>query len=110
MITSKEGLRKSCNNTMSDDMHILGSVEHYVKGYALLIIIMQDAGYFFCFAAAETRNTGSSESSGPNCAICLTEPRNTALLCGHQLCWDCAQKVDHCPVCRKFVTHRIQLF
>lgn len=51
-----------------------------------------------------------SPASSANCAICLTEPRNTAFLCGHQLCWDCAQKVDHCPVCRKFVTHRIQLF
>ena len=50
------------------------------------------------------------EGDAPACSICLTEPRNTAFLCGHQLCWDCAQRVDHCPVCRKFVTHRIRLF
>ncbi|XP_064385276.1 E3 ubiquitin-protein ligase mind-bomb-like isoform X1 [Halichondria panicea] len=52
----------------------------------------------------------ASPDSESNCPICLTEPKNTAFLCGHQTCWDCAQKVDHCPVCRKFVTHRIQLF
>eukprot|EP00731_Ephydatia_muelleri_P014626 Em0008g346a len=48
--------------------------------------------------------------SSATCMICLTEPRNTALLCGHQLCYDCAQRVDSCPVCRKFITHRIRLF
>ena len=58
----------------------------------------------------ETSGGGSPGSSGPNCAICLTEPRNTALLCGHQLCWDCAQKVDHCPFCGMFITNRIRLF
>lgn len=52
---------------------------------------------------------GTSVDTSP-CPICLTEPRNTAFLCGHQLCWECAQRVDHCPVCRKFVTHRIRLF
>ncbi|XP_064385292.1 E3 ubiquitin-protein ligase MIB1-like isoform X2 [Halichondria panicea] len=52
----------------------------------------------------------ANPDSESNCPICLTEPKNTAFLCGHQTCWDCAQKVDHCPVCRKFVTHRIQLF
>ena len=52
----------------------------------------------------------ADSGAGSPCPICLTEPRNTAFLCGHQLCWDCAQKVDHCPVCRKFVTHRIRLF
>jgi E3 ubiquitin-protein ligase mind-bomb len=55
----------------------------------------------------ESASPGGSQQS---CAICLTEPRNTALQCGHLLCWDCAQRVDHCPVCRKFVSHRIRLF
>ena len=41
--------------------------------------------------------------------IFLIEPRNKALLCGHQLCWDCAQKVDHCPFCGIFITNRIRL-
>ena len=52
----------------------------------------------------------SKETSTQPCAICLTEPRNTALQCGHVLCWECAQRVDNCPVCRKFVSHRIRLF
>ncbi|XP_064385298.1 uncharacterized protein LOC135334154 [Halichondria panicea] len=52
----------------------------------------------------------ASPDSESKCPICLTEPKNTSFLCRHQTCWDCAQKVDHCPVCKKFVTHRIQLF
>ena len=61
--------------------------------------------------AAESVPAGVSGSVGAQpCTICLTEPRNTALQCGHLLCWDCAQRVDHCPVCRKFVSHRIRLF
>ena len=54
--------------------------------------------------------SSSNKDTQPACAVCLTEPKNTALQCGHVLCWDCAQKVDNCPVCRKFVSHRIRLF
>ena len=61
-------------------------------------------------APVEPPSVSPGAANNPNCSICLTEPRDTALLCGHQLCWDCAQKVDSCPVCRKFVTHRIRLF
>jgi hypothetical protein len=78
------------------------SLSHYPDNYCTCSL--------FWLAAAETRSDVPSASGVPKCAICLTEPRNTALLCGHQLCWDCAQRVDHCPVCRKFITHRIQLF
>ncbi|CAI8025486.1 E3 ubiquitin-protein ligase mib1 [Geodia barretti] len=56
------------------------------------------------------QSSSPNKETQPSCAICLTEPRNTALQCGHLLCWECAQKVDNCPVCRKFVSHRIRLF
>ena len=59
--------------------------------------------------SAVEKSSSSNESQQP-CAICLTEPRNTALICGHMLCWECAQRVDSCPVCRKFVSHKIRLF
>ena len=60
--------------------------------------------------AVEEKTSVSGGGDSPYCAICLTEPKDTVLICGHRLCWDCAQKVDNCPVCRKFVTHRIRLF
>ena len=85
------------------------TVKEGLREFNVLVAIPSDLAVFL-FPAMETSGGGSPGSSGPNCAICLTEPRNTALLCGHQLCWDCAQKVDHCPVCRKFITHRIRLF
>ena len=44
------------------------------------------------------------------CEICCENPRNTALTCGHQFCTDCSKKVDNCPICRKFIQHRIMLF
>ena len=44
------------------------------------------------------------------CEICCENRRDTALTCGHQFCLKCSQKVDVCPICRKVIQHRIQLF
>ena len=82
----------------------LSKLVHYRKFHSILHFL------FLFVAAMEIPSVSPGGPDSPNCAICLTEPRNTVLICGHQLCWDCAQKVDHCPVCRKFVTHRIRLF
>lgn len=53
----------------------------------------------------------SATPPGPSiCEICCENPRNTVLTCGHQFCSNCSQKVDQCPICRKVIMHRIQLF
>ena len=36
--------------------------------------------------------------------------RDTALNCGHTLCYDCASKVHECPSCREDITLRVKLF
>ena len=93
-----------------DSSFTLTVVSHDFHLHIQLIVIS------ICFFVTEPECTKAmSESSASGgvqqaCAICLTEPRNTALQCGHLFCWDCAQRVDHCPVCRKFVSHRIRLF
>ncbi|XP_019848978.1 PREDICTED: E3 ubiquitin-protein ligase MIB2-like [Amphimedon queenslandica] len=51
-----------------------------------------------------------SATSPSICEICCENPRNTVLTCGHQFCSNCSQKVDQCPICRKVIMHRIQLF
>ena len=39
-------------------------------------------------------------SFNDKCSICLEEP-NCILPCNHELCYDCANKVIDCPLCRK---------
>ena len=36
--------------------------------------------------------------------------KDTALNCGHTLCFDCASKLDECPSCREDITLRVKLF
>ncbi|KAH9811695.1 Translation initiation factor IF-2, N-terminal region [Teratosphaeria destructans] len=53
-----------------------------------------------------------TEDDRAYCTICFTEEINTAFMdCGHVLtCRKCASRVDDCPVCRKRVHGRLQLF
>ncbi|KAF2718349.1 cysteine proteinase [Polychaeton citri CBS 116435] len=46
------------------------------------------------------------------CQICYMNPLNCALYdCGHVVaCKDCARRIDDCPVCRKRVLARVELF
>jgi len=45
------------------------------------------------------------------CQICFDQRKQCAFYCGHQFCSSCAHKVNRkCPVCRKFVQGRINLF
>jgi len=52
------------------------------------------------------------ESESDLCVICLSAARNCALVpCGHsQVCVDCANRIDHCPICRKRVASRVKLY
>ena len=57
------------------------------------------------------KGTVTDEDKG-RCQICFEREMNTAFYeCGHVLaCGNCAGKIDTCPVCRKRVLARIELF
>ena len=57
------------------------------------------------------KGTVTDEDKG-RCQICFEREMNTAFYeCGHVLaCGKCAGKIDTCPVCRKRVLARIELF
>ena len=57
------------------------------------------------------KGTVTEEDKGC-CSICYDKEITTAFYaCGHVVaCRDCADRVDHCPVCRKPVSGRLQLF
>jgi len=45
------------------------------------------------------------------CCVCADSELNTALVpCGHLLCWDCAQRLTECPLCRTEVTARQRVY
>jgi hypothetical protein len=46
------------------------------------------------------------------CTICYEQEMTTAFYdCGHVLaCKDCAAKIDNCPICRRRVVGRLQLY
>ncbi|KAJ1692799.1 hypothetical protein LUZ63_009497 [Rhynchospora breviuscula] len=45
-----------------------------------------------------------------DCPVCLTNPKDMAFGCGHQLCVDCGKLLQWCPICRKPIQTRIKLF
>ncbi|KAK4798213.1 hypothetical protein SAY86_030539 [Trapa natans] len=44
------------------------------------------------------------------CPICLTNVKDMAFGCGHQICCDCGQSLDSCPICRSPIQTRIKLY
>ncbi|KAK4524562.1 hypothetical protein GAYE_SCF04G2463 [Galdieria yellowstonensis] len=60
-------------------------------------------------------SNSSYADEGANCAICLSQPRDTALLpCRHMcLCSECAQRLrfqsNSCPICRQSVQSFLQV-
>lgn len=44
------------------------------------------------------------------CAICLEKVRNVAFMCGHGTCMECSSSLEVCPMCRKPIVKKIQLF
>ncbi|KAF7189953.1 Ubiquitin carboxyl-terminal hydrolase 21 [Pseudocercospora fuligena] len=57
------------------------------------------------------RGTVTEEDKG-QCTICFENEITTAFYdCGHVIaCRDCAVKIEICPVCRKRVLHKLQLY
>lgn len=57
------------------------------------------------------KGTVTDEDKGC-CSICYDKEISTAFYdCGHVLaCKDCAHKIDNCPICRKRVLARLELF
>ena len=44
------------------------------------------------------------------CLVCMERQKNTVFLCGHALCKQCSDSLQVCPMCRKSITKRIQLY
>jgi hypothetical protein len=44
------------------------------------------------------------------CEICLDNPKDVALSCGHQACADCAEGLVNCHICRQIITARTRLY
>lgn len=41
-----------------------------------------------------------AQDSALECTVCMDQPKNTRMSCGHTFCATCAQQVNRCPVCR----------
>ncbi|XP_077998099.1 E3 ubiquitin-protein ligase MIB2-like [Glandiceps talaboti] len=44
------------------------------------------------------------------CTICMETKRNVVFLCGHGTCKKCAKPLKNCPMCRKPITKKINIF
>jgi E3 ubiquitin-protein ligase RGLG len=55
-------------------------------------------------------SAGDPASASPECSVCLSNPPNMALNCGHTVCRDCGPQLATCPICRATITARIPLF
>lgn len=44
------------------------------------------------------------------CKQCLSNPQNVAFNCGHLMCHQCSPNLTHCPMCRKQINQRLNLF
>jgi len=44
------------------------------------------------------------------CSICMDRPSNVAFLCGHLACFQCAQTLNKCHICRVDIDKKIELY
>ncbi|RUS90925.1 hypothetical protein EGW08_001322 [Elysia chlorotica] len=44
------------------------------------------------------------------CPICMERQRSRVFLCGHTACGQCADSLKTCPICRRPIKHKINLF
>ena len=112
LIEEKIGLREYINTTFNCSVYVFLLVKRILSNVSLIIM-----STFFSLADTvqtsvhpQSREIERQVSSPLTCEICCEQPRNTVLTCGHQFCETCANKVDSCPVCRKFIRHRIVTF
>ena len=59
--------------------------------------------------ALSTAPRRSEISASQECPVCFQSPRDCGLQCGHQLCMQCADRVQQCPVCRQEISLRLKL-
>ncbi|XP_012946086.1 E3 ubiquitin-protein ligase MIB2 [Aplysia californica] len=45
-----------------------------------------------------------------NCPICMERQKNRVFQCGHATCGTCADSLRNCPICRKVIKQKINLF
>jgi hypothetical protein len=59
----------------------------------------------------EERSISSSESSILTCTICMTNPLNRVLSCGHTLCSTCVENSGYhnCHMCRRTINRQIDV-
>ncbi|KAB2090778.1 hypothetical protein ES319_A03G144500v1 [Gossypium barbadense] len=65
------------------------------------------------YSGYHTSATAPSLSSLDNhqvCPICLVNPKDMAIGCGHQTCCDCGEHLQLCPICRTTIQMRIRLY
>ena len=44
------------------------------------------------------------------CPICMERQKNRVFQCGHATCGICAESLRNCPICRKIIKQKINLF
>ncbi|XP_057496000.1 probable E3 ubiquitin-protein ligase LUL4 [Actinidia eriantha] len=65
--------------------------------------------------SSATEATSSDNDSGKECVICMTEPKDTAVLpCRHMcMCSECAKELrlqsDKCPICRQPISELLEI-
>ncbi|XP_074571908.1 E3 ubiquitin-protein ligase RGLG5-like [Curcuma longa] len=59
---------------------------------------------------APTAPAASTSSDTQVCPVCLSNLRNMAFGCGHQICHDCGSLLSSCPICRRTIETRIKLY
>jgi hypothetical protein len=45
-----------------------------------------------------------------SCPVCLELPKSLVFQCGHQVCAQCAERLEDCPTCRAHISQRIRLY
>ncbi|KAG6471931.1 hypothetical protein ZIOFF_069384 [Zingiber officinale] len=59
---------------------------------------------------APSAPAASTSSDTQVCPVCLSNLKNMAFGCGHQICHDCGSLLSSCPICRRTIETRIKLY
>ncbi|XP_055816785.1 probable E3 ubiquitin-protein ligase LUL4 [Solanum dulcamara] len=113
-----QSLDKSLHSQITEAVLVKNNEDHFQVKVIKQILWIEGVRYelreIYGISNSEETNV-NDEESGKECVICMTEPKDTAVLpCRHMcLCGECAKELRHqsnkCPICRQPIEELLEI-
>ncbi|CAN4111173.1 unnamed protein product [Withania somnifera] len=112
-----QSLDKSPHSQITEAVLLKNNDDHFQVKVVKQILWIEGVRYELreIYGISNSEETNVNEESGKECVICMTEPKDTAVLpCRHMcLCGECAKELrrqsNKCPICRQPIEELLEI-